>query len=656
MKLRADSLTIERDGIGAETGFKIAANAKAFEILSSKLYSDVPRAIVRELSTNAFDAHVEAGNPEKPFDVHLPNFVEPWFEIRDYGTGLSEKAVTDIYTVYFASTRSNSNDYAGCLGLGSKTPFAYTNAFTVTSFVNGTEYAYTLFKNERGEPSITKIGENPTKQPNGVAIRIAIKNADFQRFVEAAQYVYTYFKVKPNVVGAKLDYDIRPPIMTGDGYTIRQTLYGYNDSKVIIVMGQVAYAIKKPIHMSNIGFNDSGIIIELYANIGDYQTTASREEIQLGEDNDISPIISRLEEVFNAVKKQIDIEINVLPNTISKIRAGKKYEYIIRRYSYSSLTKDKAGKYCVHGVVSCRLDRKGRRRLIMSNLDTYNVANANNVVVLENDLNVSFDALSFKTRRALTYWLEQHTSDYVILASIQDKADFQMEYGDVSALLSQLPQPPKEVLAAEGIALERHKSCIRRLMSSGGWEKVENFEEVDNAAVVLREGNKVVFGESTISIDEVRLMMGLCGITTLYGIPTRVMNKYDGDLPEIFELAKEKAEKMIAEMTEYDKTAYHEEGNGDSFPVNILKELHGYPEIDDYLALYKARSKPWAYLRMAVAKFNLTVPTGQNYVDALRNKYPLLDSLRHMFGYQLYDHQKKIVDELKIYLDAKNKE
>ena len=41
------------------------------------------------------------------------------------------------YTTYFDSNKTHSNDFVGCMGLGSKTPFTLSDAFTVTSVKNG---------------------------------------------------------------------------------------------------------------------------------------------------------------------------------------------------------------------------------------------------------------------------------------------------------------------------------------------------------------------------------------------------------------------------------------------------------------------------------------------------------------------------------------
>jgi HSP90 family molecular chaperone len=99
--------------VGEIGEFRIRNSAKAFNILSSGLYANKIRAIIRELSCNAVDSHVAAGRSGTPFDVHLPNTLEPHFSIRDYGTGLSHEQVKNIYTTYFESTKTDSNAFIG---------------------------------------------------------------------------------------------------------------------------------------------------------------------------------------------------------------------------------------------------------------------------------------------------------------------------------------------------------------------------------------------------------------------------------------------------------------------------------------------------------------------------------------------------------------
>ena len=105
-------------GLKETGGFKINATAQAFKILSSGLYSDKVRAVLREIGCNAHDAHVAAGSPSRPFLVKLPNALDDRFYIQDWGPGLSHDEVMQLYTTYFASTKQDSNDYTGAFGLG----------------------------------------------------------------------------------------------------------------------------------------------------------------------------------------------------------------------------------------------------------------------------------------------------------------------------------------------------------------------------------------------------------------------------------------------------------------------------------------------------------------------------------------------------------
>jgi len=79
MKISTEANEVTRSHDFVESTFRIEGNAVMFGILSSKLYTNVPLAIVRELSTNAADAQVEAGNGDRPFDVRIPSHFDPRF-------------------------------------------------------------------------------------------------------------------------------------------------------------------------------------------------------------------------------------------------------------------------------------------------------------------------------------------------------------------------------------------------------------------------------------------------------------------------------------------------------------------------------------------------------------------------------------------------
>jgi len=145
---------IERISTKTERQFTIKATGKAFRILSSGLYKDKILAIVRELSCNAYDAHVAVGTPTRPFDVHLPSVLEPHFSVRDYGPALSSDQIDNVFSTYFESTKTETNDQIGGLGLGCKSPLSYVDSFNVISRLEGFKRTYTVFFDEKDTPSI----------------------------------------------------------------------------------------------------------------------------------------------------------------------------------------------------------------------------------------------------------------------------------------------------------------------------------------------------------------------------------------------------------------------------------------------------------------------------------------------------------------------
>jgi HSP90 family molecular chaperone len=97
------------------TGFSIDVNESMFQLLTSNVYNDTVLAVMREWSTNACDACLQAGK-EVIYDVHIPTPEEPTFFVRDYGTGLSPDDIVGLFSQLGASTKRNSSQLNGTLG------------------------------------------------------------------------------------------------------------------------------------------------------------------------------------------------------------------------------------------------------------------------------------------------------------------------------------------------------------------------------------------------------------------------------------------------------------------------------------------------------------------------------------------------------------
>lgn len=243
MKHNNEHQPVEKIGVVQEQTFKIRASATSFAILSSGLYSNKILAIIRELSCNAYDAHKASGNQDTPFDICLPSILDPNFIVKDYGIGLSHEDVMTIYTTYFESTKNDSDDYIGQLGLGSKSPFSYASTFMVESRHNGILNSYCMYINEDGVPAINHLGSAETDEHSGMTITIAVKPNDYYRFNEEAQRALMYFKPYPNVIGNPSHrQSLFTYRMQKDRWAVREE-NGNHASSPFVVQGFVRYPI-----------------------------------------------------------------------------------------------------------------------------------------------------------------------------------------------------------------------------------------------------------------------------------------------------------------------------------------------------------------------------------------------------------------------------
>ena len=279
-----------------EYGFRIDTGPKAFKILSSGIYTHKIRAVIRELSCNAADAHVDAGHKD-PFDIQLPTSLDPRFVIRDYGTGLDDAAIRNLYQTYFASTKTNSNDFIGALGLGSKSPFSYTDTFSVVSYVDGIARGYTAYI-DKGEPKIAPTFEEGTDEPNGLKITVPTKGNDSDKWRWEARYLFrTFNDIKPNIINASgLEVNYFDPF---DNYLIKNT--PFEENGVYAVMGKIVYPIPKE-YYKNTWVSSLGTVFIAFE-LGSLDINPSREDLSLDEET-IEAIRSRIAEVDEITSKE----------------------------------------------------------------------------------------------------------------------------------------------------------------------------------------------------------------------------------------------------------------------------------------------------------------------------------------------------------------
>lgn len=307
MKLAVDNLRFESTAVGETHQFQIKASHKAFKILSDQLYQHKELAIVRELVANAWDAHVVAGTQDVPIDLHFPTSLEPWFAIRDYGTGLSHDDILQLYTTYFASDKTETNDLIGGLGLGSKSPFAYCDQFSVDSYHGGMRRSYAVYIGSDGVPQVQLIGEQPTSEYSGLFVQVPANVGDISRFHDAYYQVAPFIPTAPNT---NLAIDIPKAhvslaIGTSD-FRAKAEVHSASDMKCAtasfyVVQGIVRYEV--PVSVIDIPpYYAYRICVGLHIHvpIGTFDVAASRETLSLDPDS-----IARLKTLYSEARTAV---------------------------------------------------------------------------------------------------------------------------------------------------------------------------------------------------------------------------------------------------------------------------------------------------------------------------------------------------------------
>lgn len=265
---KTNTLVVEDTLPGKETEFSIGDPFWVMESLAD-LYSDKETATVRELSTNAYDSNVEAGN-DKPIEVSLPTIMSPYFTVKDQGIGMSPDTLEEIYTSFGVSTKRDSNSYNGMLGFGSKAPIAYTGTFTVTAVKDGVKTIGVITK--RPDKIVLKVVmTSKTDEPNGVEVKVPVHN--WQEFSTKAKNFYRFWKP-----GTVLVDGVEPKQAVGEKIT-NNLYYSTTPGTSFVVMGNVAYRIANPDalfrnnHMNRISF-------VAYVPNGSVEFTPSREDLK----------------------------------------------------------------------------------------------------------------------------------------------------------------------------------------------------------------------------------------------------------------------------------------------------------------------------------------------------------------------------------------
>jgi hypothetical protein len=316
MKLLEHAATVEGSGIdlGEAIDFSISKEGLPLllNILRNKMYSNKPLAVIRELASNGFDAHVEIGKGNVPIKVTLPNDLSPLLKIRDYGKSLSPEEIQNVFVKYGASTKRHSNDYIGQMGIGAKAPFAYSQSFTITSYQGGWCRVYSAYIDPSQVGQMVQMGESLTEEPDGLEVIVPIQDADIPRFVSEAQKFFAYWKVRPLFEGAELTFpELTPLFMSESGDWIIPVKTSGEVETPVAIMGNVPYSLDAD-SIDWTGNEELRAIlstgVKLWVNIGELEVSASRESLEYTPQTNRA-VISKLKQAQDALVAKVNMDI-----------------------------------------------------------------------------------------------------------------------------------------------------------------------------------------------------------------------------------------------------------------------------------------------------------------------------------------------------------
>lgn len=319
MELKNDKPVIDASGEMVEQSFSVEDQGMLFDILRNKMYNDPIRAICREITCNARDAHREVGKGDVPIQISLPTALDSRLIIKDFGPGISPSRMSNVFIKYTASTKRNSNLQTGGFGLGAKTPFSYSDTFNIVTVHDGIKYNYTCYIDETKVGKIALLSQEDTFEQNGTEIIIPVDKKDWSTFDFAIKEYVAYFEVTP-IINGRDDWKSLPVVMFQGSNWKMSRQYTYD---ILILVDNVPYMTSRSVLSKyiNTDWLPQNHLFEINFAVGELSLAANRESISFDE-----PTIKVIKKAFaNAAVEKNKIFQDEISNATSLKQAVKAY-------------------------------------------------------------------------------------------------------------------------------------------------------------------------------------------------------------------------------------------------------------------------------------------------------------------------------------------
>lgn len=632
MKTAERVLDYESNLSGERVAMTLDANATA-HIMSvlTELYSNPQLAVIREYSTNARDAHIDAGVPQRPIEVQTPSPLSPYFKVRDYGEGLNADDIREIYSRYGTSTKRQSNAVVGMLGLGCKSALAYTDQFTLVGIKDGHKTTVSVSRDENGAGTMTIVAETDTTEESGVEVVVPAKSQN--TFHEEAKFFFGFWDE-----GTVLLNGEKPKRIDGRWIAPDICLTTELDNDYI-VMGNVAYPRSNKEDSYSRRYAQFNTVC--FVPIGAVNFTPAREALQF---------TKQTKETLAALDQRI---VKVKQDALTKMIAEAPTHWEAVAVAAEARTFGLTGKplYKDEEVVTALRrstdESAGTNRFLSCRGTKYNGVR-DGVVTMQVPTGggtgyvfvVGFDALSFTPykRRKLEHWLAQPNCPIERPANfifVDDLTPDERKWLDPKTIIRWAPidaiDLPKEVKSSDGKT--RLRGSYDAYVDGTHTKEIpaQDLEDsiTDGRGLYWIHGNE--WSSGIYNWERTNMVESWLGAKrTIVTLPKNRIDKFKRDFPnakEFMVAMKDAGKKWIDKIPEDTVNAIRAKNLGVADMTRLDASRIDDPEVVELIRLLKIKTEDVTNrLSQLRRTFYITVDkTEKSYPDPM-NKYPLVNA------------------------------
>lgn len=527
----------------------------------SNVYSNKNLAVIREYSANARDSHVEAGQT-RPIEVTLPTLLQPTFLVQDYGIGLSKDGILKTFGVYGTSTKRESNELIGALGIGSKAAFTLGQQFIVTGVKAGLKTVVLFALNDQNLPTMTVMADEvSTNEPNGVLISLAVE--DVYTFSEEAHKFFSLWDQGTVLV----DGEEPTPIWDGANKINDRTFIADGDSDVFVVMGSIKYRVEPALLRTVRNTFDSGSAyavadsltswyvehsLLIKVDIGDVDIAPSREALR-DTPRTVAALQSYVQEIANTLTTSVQEKVNAEPNaldailTFTALRESLKPLTVSRKdITYHGLAMTESVKVFLPTVHLRNKTHRGEAKVVNVAYDYVNlsVAQAKKTLVIR----LGKDETLAQVQRLAKRFLEESEYDFIVVTDADalsfDWFTFGSDAGGAPVwTLAEYRAECKELRANDIAAYPRNAPAYRT-----GWGSARKYDNLTPLTEIIDLGKDIIiYGKNAWADSLTQAALADYTIVRLFGAQTSKMITTTAEKAGLTVYSSHNVEGLVAE-------------------------------------------------------------------------------------------------------------